>query len=224
MAAQEGHLEVVRCLCLSGADVSLENKEGQSAEVVAFQSGHEQIGGLLIKMKSEVFRDQCIEQLCILETPLRRIKLKLFGHSEVGKSRLVQSLQSSGVIGSLIDAVSRRFSDNLTTSNSAAEKAKRMSDEGIHSCSSSTSSESANQPTEKKSPTANFKRPAHSNYTTGIDVQNVSFPGCGEFSVWEFGGYEPYHVLYDHFVGNTDCIHCIVISCRDPTEVQYKQL
>lgn len=48
--------------------------------------------------------------------------------------------------------------------------------------------------------------------------------GCGEFSIWEFGGYEPYHMAYDHFVGNTDCIHVIVYRCTDPTEVQYKQV
>lgn len=50
------------------------------------------------------------------------------------------------------------------------------------------------------------------------------FLGVGETSVWDFGGYEPYHVLYDHFVGNTDCVHCIVLSTLDPTEVQYKEV
>jgi hypothetical protein len=93
------------------------------------------------------------------------------------------------MIGSLIDAVSRRFSDNLNTSAATAEKVKRMSDEGIHSCSSSTSSESTNNPPEKRPWTGNFKRPVFESYTTGIDVQNVNFPGCGgDFSCWEFGG------------------------------------
>lgn len=49
------------------------------------------------------------------------------------------------------------------------------------------------------------------------------FIDCGEFSYWEFGGYEPYHIVYDHFVGNTDCVHIVVINCDDSTEVQYKQ-
>jgi hypothetical protein len=167
----------VRCLLLAGADVNLTNKDDQTAEMLAIQNGHENVANLLAKVKSEAFRDQCIEQLCLLDTPLRRIKLKLFGHSGVGKTRLVQSLQSSSMIGSLIDAVSRRFSDNLNTSNSTIEKSKRMSDEGIHSCSSSTSSESTNHVPEKKAWTGNFKRPVHPNYTTGIDVQNVNFPG-----------------------------------------------
>jgi hypothetical protein len=48
--------------------------------------------------------------------------------------------------------------------------------------------------------------------------------GAGEFSVWEFGGYDPYHMAYDHFVGNTDCIHVVLFRATDPTEVQYKQV
>lgn len=72
--------------------------------------------------------------MCPLNTPLKRIKLKLFGHSNVGKSTLVHALQqtflpnfnyngsasminSSSVaikpINSIVDAVSRRLSDNL---------------------------------------------------------------------------------------------------------------
>ncbi len=30
-------------------------------------------------------------------------------------------------------------------------------------------------------------------------------------------------LAYDHFVGNSDCVHVIVIKGSDPTEVQYKQ-
>lgn len=42
--------------------------------------------------------------------------------------------------------------------------------------------------------------------------------------MWEFGGYDPYHMAYDHFVGNTDCIHVVMFRATDPTEVQYKQV
>lgn len=31
-------------------------------------------------------------------------------------------------------------------------------------------------------------------------------------------------MAYDHFVGNTDCVHVIVYRCTDPTEIQYKQV
>lgn len=75
--------------------------------------------------------------MCPLTTPLKRIKLKLFGHSNVGKSTLVHALQqtflpslyyngsASAVNGSIaikplnsiVDAVSRRLSDNLLMSS-----------------------------------------------------------------------------------------------------------
>lgn len=67
-------------------------------------------------------------------------------------------------------------------------------------------------------------KPTHSNYTRGIDVQKIVVPGAGEFSSWEFGGYDSYHQVYDHFVGNTDCIHVITFRADDPTEVQYAQV
>lgn len=59
-----------------------------------------------------------VEQLCPLEVPLRRIKLKVFGHAGAGKTRLICALQSGSMIGSLIGAVQRRFSDNPSPSSS----------------------------------------------------------------------------------------------------------
>lgn len=66
-----------------------------------------------------------IEQLCPLDVPLRRIKLKVFGHTGVGKTRLICALQSGSVIGSLIGAVSRRFSDNPSPSSSTTSSPSR---------------------------------------------------------------------------------------------------
>ena len=40
---------------------------------------------------------------------------------------------------------------------------------------------------------------------------------CGEFSIWDFSGYDTFHGIYDHFVGNTDCVHCVVIRCSADT-------
>ncbi|KAI6226040.1 CAMK/DAPK/DAPK protein kinase, variant [Aphelenchoides besseyi] len=231
VAAREGHVEVVRCLCLSGADVNLQSGDGQTAEMVAIQNDQQTVADLLSKLKADHVRESAMAELCPQDAPLRRIKLKLFGHSEVGKSRLVQSLQS-GVMNKFtasLEAVSRRFSDNLgtgtgTTSVSASsaslgDKSNRLSDEGIASCASSISSES-----DKRAWASNGRRPAHPNYTHGIDVQNANFPGCGEFSCWEFGGYEPFHVIYDLCVGNADCVHVVVVRASDPTEVQYVQV
>ncbi|VDO44151.1 unnamed protein product, partial [Onchocerca flexuosa] len=167
-------------------------------------------------MKLDQTRDAYVEQLCPLEIPLRRIKLKIFGHTGVGKTRLICSLQSGSMIGSIIDAVQRRFSDNPSPSSSTTAS-NPSQDEGIHSFDDSMESNNNMKGGRKR-------MVPHSQYTRGIDVQNVTFQGCGEFSVWEFGGYEPYHMAYDHFVGNTDCIHVIVYRCTDPTEIQYKQV
>jgi death-associated protein kinase len=41
----------------------------------------------------------------------------------------------------------------------------------------------------------------------------VSFSGSNRhFSLWEYSGYEPYRVFYDHFIGDHNCIHVIVYS------------
>uniref|UniRef100_A0A0N5D537 Non-specific serine/threonine protein kinase n=1 Tax=Thelazia callipaeda TaxID=103827 RepID=A0A0N5D537_THECL len=216
LAAKEGHIEIVRCLCLFGANVIRKNKDGLTAEIIALAQENTQIGTLLAKMKSEQTRDAYMEQLCSLEMPLRRIKLKVFGHAGVGKTRLICALQSGSMIGSIIGAVQRRFSDNPSPSSSTTTSSPSQ-DEGINSLDDSLESNNNMKGSRKR-------LIPHAHYTRGIDVQNVTLQGCGEFSVWEFGGYEPYHMAYDHFVGNTDCVHVIVYRCTDPTEIQYKQV
>lgn len=158
-------------------------------------------------------REDYISQLHQQDAPLRRIKLKLFGHSMSGKTRLIQTLHSSRGISSFLESVSRRISDHYSPSNSMTSR-----DDGVHSTNGSFVSESNNNWQDGKF------APPHSQYTRGIDVQNVNIAGAGEFSVWEFGGYEPMHTCYDHFVGNSDCIHLVLFRATDPTEVQYKQI
>jgi len=43
-------------------------------------------------------------------------------------------------------------------------------------------------------------------------------------SVWEFSGYEPYHVTYDLFIGNAYCINMIVISLQDSPDIRLSQI
>uniref|UniRef100_A0A0N5A9F4 Non-specific serine/threonine protein kinase n=1 Tax=Syphacia muris TaxID=451379 RepID=A0A0N5A9F4_9BILA len=230
IAAKEGYIEIVRCLCFFGANVLKKNKDGLTAEIIALAQEHTNIGNLLAKMKTN--KDLYVEQLCPLESLLKRIKLKVFGHSGTGKSRLVCSLQSNSVIGTLIGAVSRRFSDNPSPSSSTASSSKgNQIFEMITSVKVLKKHHTRNITSTDESIEANNNHkvskkrgPPHLQYTRGIDVQNIALQGCGEFSVWEFGGYEPYHMTYDHFVGNTDCIHMVVFRSTDPTEVQYKQV
>ncbi|ETN85522.1 death domain protein [Necator americanus] len=218
LAAREGFLDIVRVLCLARSNVGKKTKDGLTAEILALASENTHVASLLSKMKTDSVREAYIDQLCPMNVPLRRIKLKLFGHSQTGKSRLIQSLHSTrGITSSIIDAVSRRISDHYSPSNTMNK------DDGIHSGQgSSFSSESNNNSSDQ---CANLVHcPAHLAYTRGIDVQNINCSGCGEFSVWEFGGYEPYHMAYDHFVGNTDCIHVVLFRACDSTEEQYKQV
>lgn len=48
------------------------------------------------------------------------------------------------------------------------------------------------------------------NYTKGIKVNQCTFSGTNHFSIWEYSGYEPYKIIYDHFIGDQNCIHVIV--------------
>lgn len=47
---------------------------------------------------------------------------------------------------------------------------------------------------------------------------------AGELSVWEFSGFEPYYVVYDHYIGDPNCINVIVFSLADTTERQLAQV
>ncbi len=48
------------------------------------------------------------------------------------------------------------------------------------------------------------------NYTKGIKINQCTFSGTNHFSIWEYSGYEPYKILYDHFIGDQNCIHIIL--------------
>jgi hypothetical protein len=65
----------------------------------------------------------------------------------------------------------------------------------------------------------------NTNYTKGIEITQCTFSGSHHFSIWEFSGYEPYQLFYDHFLSDCDStksIHLIVydlnqslIECYD---------
>ena len=46
--------------------------------------------------------------------------------------------------------------------------------------------------------------PVHNDYTKGIEISQCTFSGSHHFSIWEFSGYEPYHIFYDHYVGGDE--------------------
>ncbi|XP_059080756.1 death-associated protein kinase 1-like isoform X2 [Tigriopus californicus] len=64
----------------------------------------------------------------------------------------------------------------------------------------------------------------HDDYTKGIDVLQCSLGNAGDISIWEFSGEENYFFLYDHFIGNVNCIHAIVFSLEDSRNDQLEQV
>uniref|UniRef100_A0A1I7X8R7 Non-specific serine/threonine protein kinase n=1 Tax=Heterorhabditis bacteriophora TaxID=37862 RepID=A0A1I7X8R7_HETBA len=221
IAARAGLLSAVQTLCHCGADVDIVNKDSYTPLHLASKEGFIDIVRVLCLARSNIAkktkdqtREMYIDQLFALDAPLRRIKLKLFGHSLSGKSRLVQALHSTRGITSIIGKIYIYIYYFFKYA---------VLNDGIHSGQGSSFSSESNNNTGEQWPSLGHK-PSHSNYTRGIDVQTVNCAGCGEYSVWEFGGYEPYHMAYDHFVGNTDCIHVIMYRATDSTEDQYKQV
>jgi len=42
--------------------------------------------------------------------------------------------------------------------------------------------------------------------------------------MWDFSGYEPYYMLYDHFLGETESLHVVMFSLMDPFDEQFAQV
>ena len=61
-------------------------------------------------------------------------------------------------------------------------------------------------------------------YTKGIDISQINLGSAGDMSVWEFSGHDNYYMLYDHFIGNTNCIHTVVFNLEDEQHVQLNQI
>ena len=64
----------------------------------------------------------------------------------------------------------------------------------------------------------------HDKFTRGIDVQQVSLGGVGDCSIWEFSGSDNYYMLYDHFIGNSNCIHVVMFSLAETPSNQLAQV
>ncbi|KAH9376960.1 hypothetical protein HPB48_002725 [Haemaphysalis longicornis] len=247
LAAKNGHTEVVRCLCLAGCNVDQKNRDGIPAEITALAQGHSPIGDLLNRLRNEQLKEEYIAQMIPGTQPLSRIKLKVFGHSGVGKTTLLESLKCG------------YFSSWFRRSKTSPTSPKPKPTSGPHSSRSSTPAmdeytidtdsennirtvdlnDMAELSDYKKSTTPPallisscmdmdgsqplFSETTNPNYTRGIDVQQATVSGVGDLSVWEFSGHEPYLMLYDHFVGNAHCLHLVVFSLADPVQVQIRQ-
>ncbi|XP_063604789.1 death-associated protein kinase 1-like isoform X2 [Penaeus indicus] len=207
LAAKHGHTELVRCLCLAGCTVEQKSRDGILAEVSAMAQGYDDIADLLNKLRGEQQREEYIQQLIPSPSPIQRIKVKILGHSGSGKSALVETLKT-GYFSSFF----RRSKSNASTTS-------------IGSAGKSTSAMKGHfemeSPVSSRQNSLTFE-PCE-NYTRGIDVQQVNISGVGELSLWEFSGHEAYFPVYDHFIGNTSCVHLIVFPLNQPFDVQLQQ-
>lgn len=207
LAAKHGHTELVRCLCLAGCTVEQKSREGILAEVSAMAQGYDDIADLLNRLRGEQQREDYIQQLIPSPASIPRIKVKFLGHSGAGKTALVDTLKT-GYFSSFF-----RRSKSSTSTTSIGSVGKSSSTMKGHF--------EMESPLSSRQNSLTFE-PCE-NYTKGIDVQQVTISGVGELSLWEFSGHEAYFPVYDHFIGNTSCVHLVVFSLNQPFDVQLQQ-
>ncbi|XP_029643431.1 death-associated protein kinase 1 [Octopus sinensis] len=199
LASKAGHIEIVRCLLLSEANADAKNKDGVTAEIMALAQGYTDIAELLNKVHGDRVT-AFIQQLNPQNQNLSRIKLKILGSTAVGKSTLIESLKC-GTLYSFFRG--RLFS---TGSLSAREKNR------------------SRMLRQYSLPTPLCYSIGNPTYTKGIDVQQVNVKGIGDVSIWDFSGYQPYYMLYDHFLHDQNCVTIIGFSLTDSFDEQIAQV
>lgn len=206
LASLHGHIEVIRSLCLAGCNTEVRNGDGIKAEITALKHGHNGIADLLSRLKNSVLREQFTNQLVPTSQPISRVNLKFLGHSGVGKTTLIQSLQS-GYFSNLF----KRSKANLPVANCILK--------GIASSPTNTHIEMDITP---RSNSLTFDTFSYQ-YTRGISVKQVSMTGVGDLALWDFSGQDTYFLVHHHFLGCTRSIYALVISLQDSPAVQFQQ-
>ena len=202
LAAKNGHIEIVRCLCLAGSIVDQKNRDSIIPQICAIAQNHNEIAELLTRLRNEQTKEEYISQLVATNQPIQRFKLKIFGHSGSGKTTLIESLKC-GYFSSWF----RRSSKSLNSQTKKQESAQNR-------C-----TEPSTTPPTQLDLIQNIAN-SRPNSTLGIDCQQVTISGVGDMSIWEFSGNESYFQLYDHFIGNNNSLHAVVFRLCDPFEVQ----
>ncbi|CAF4727222.1 unnamed protein product [Rotaria sp. Silwood1] len=181
LAARHGHIEIARFLCLAGLNLSIQDKDGRTACQLAEINGNTEIVQLL-KSLSMDNRAVFMEQFVPTKQPLKRIKLKIFGSCDSGKTTLVDTLKCS-----FLNSFFRRNRLNSTKKYNPNRKSVVIDD----------------------SETFNL------NSSNGVGVQQITCTGGGQYSAWDFAGVEVYHSIYDHFIGDFNCIHVLLFNILD---------
>ena len=201
IASKEGHSEIVRSLLLRGANPDLYYKDGVTAEIMALAQGFTDISDILSKVKGDK-GEMYVSQLVPLPQHLSRIKLKLFGASGVGKTTLIESMKCGMFSGFF-------------------RRTTRLSSQSAHSMTKGRDGKLSRQYSLPIPLTYSVSNPT---YTKGITVQQINISGVGDLSIWDFSGYEPYYMLYDHFMGDTNCINIVMFNLCDDVAEQVAQV
>ncbi|XP_053405460.1 death-associated protein kinase 1-like isoform X2 [Mercenaria mercenaria] len=203
LASKGGYIEMVRTLLLSGAQ-SFPNKDGVSPEIMALAEGYTDIADLLNKVKGDR-GEAFIKQLMLSSLSLPQVKVKFLGSTGVGKSTLIETLKCG-----LFSSFFRRSRLSSSSANpGSGTKSKELK---------------PRLPRQYSLPTPLCYSVGNPQYTKGINIQHVNITGVGELSMWDFSGYEPYYMLYDHFLGETGCVHVVMFSLMDPFDEQIAQV
>ena len=110
----------MRCLCLAGCRIDVKNDQGVSAEIAALAQGHKDTSDLLKRLKRDSCCDDYIEQLIPSTSPIPKIKMKVFGHSGVGKTTLIESLRA-GYFSGLFRRSKRSGSSSSSSATSSSK-------------------------------------------------------------------------------------------------------
>ncbi|XP_033120614.1 death-associated protein kinase 1-like isoform X2 [Anneissia japonica] len=207
MAVKHGHIEVVRFLCMAGCRLEHCNDDGLTAAQIAGIEGHDELVEMLKQLQGSRTRELFIHQMQTVTAPLPRIKLRLFGHSGVGKSTLIDSLKCGMLKGFL-----KRSKSNLSLLGRNSSRKQPSLNESLAR-------------SRRHSSMSSVKTNTDYNSTKGIEITSASIPGAGEFSIWEFSGAEPFHISHHHFIDHgSNSINVICFSLYDSFEEQVEQV
>ncbi|XP_063956306.1 death-associated protein kinase 1-like isoform X1 [Lytechinus pictus] len=231
MAARGGHIEVVRYLCLAGSLIHQRNQDGLTASQLASLEGHEDVADVLTQLEGDKSKELFINQLNSTSGPLHRIRIKVLGHSGVGKTTLIDSLKCGYFRGlfrrsrsniSLIGSSNGRSSPRSPKSpRSPLTPRSPMFGNGKKMDGSRFFMESLRR---KQLSSTSSSIDVDSEVTRGIEFTHGNIPGAGDFTFLEFSGEDTYHTAYPHFLSDEGAIHLVVFSLEDMFEEQLAQV
>ncbi|CAF0705929.1 unnamed protein product [Brachionus calyciflorus] len=221
-ATERNDIDAVRCLCLAGLDLSIKNRDGYTAEQLAINLKHSNIANLLNSLRRDENRGMFIEQLDATNDVLRRIKVKVFGSSNVGKTTLIDSMNCS-----YLNSFFRKTRLSTNTKPQKNYGRKRNVLEKINTHQIHTDALDINdlviepEKINKTNILDNYDL-VNQNYTKGIQTTQCTFSGS-HFTLWEYSGYEPYKNFYDQFIDQSCYIHLILYKINETQDDCFKE-